>query len=205
MKQLGLFAAGTLTAVNRSTRTMRPMSPRRMSSRQLWRRDQTNRRSRQWYILAHPYTPRCVEGRPPDSYTEEDPLHNAQRRSTSRPPHAHNTIRHALQVEAAEEIDVSIPRSVPEARRPGKAATGMDLGVVCTDEGTIDLRISNTLEAMPFVSISRPRTNTCEGIRSALCKNATLLGSELLTNNSEQNCGMLSLSSPFYVSVMHAQ
>jgi hypothetical protein len=67
-----------------------------------------------------------------NSRTEEDPGHHAQRRRKVGPPHAHNTIRHAQQVKAAEEIDVPILGGLPEARLSREAATGMDLGVVRT-------------------------------------------------------------------------
>lgn len=65
-----------------------------------------------------------------DSPTEEDPLHNAERRPQSRPPHAHNTIRHAEQVEASEETHVSLPGGMPEARCARQAPTGVDIGLV---------------------------------------------------------------------------
>jgi hypothetical protein len=61
---------------------------------------------------------------------EKDSLHNVEWRPFARPPHAHNTIRHAEQIETAEEIDVPLPRSLPEARRARKATTRMDIGLV---------------------------------------------------------------------------
>ena len=44
--------------------------------------------------------------RPSDSFAEEDPLDYAQWRSSGRPTHAHYPIRHAQQVEAAQEAHV---------------------------------------------------------------------------------------------------
>ena len=61
-----------------------------------------------------PNMPRHAVRPPSDESTEEDPLHYAQRRCTSRPPNAHYTIRHALQVEAAQEADVPLPRGVSQ-------------------------------------------------------------------------------------------
>ena len=66
-----------------------------------------------------------------DNRTEEDPGHYAQRRRQDGPPHAHNTIRHAQQIEAAQKAHVLLLRGVPEARCSGQAAAGVDPGLVC--------------------------------------------------------------------------
>jgi hypothetical protein len=63
--------------------------------------------------------------------TEEDSLHNVERRPPSRAPHAHNTIRHAQQVETSEETHVPVLGGLPETRFTRKAPAGMDIGVQC--------------------------------------------------------------------------
>jgi hypothetical protein len=106
---------------------------------------------------------------------EEDPLHNAQRRPANRPAHAHDPIRHALQVEAAEEAVLPLPRSVSKVRYAGQATTGMDLGVVrilCGQYGQYGTNTSNVGEAMPSDSTCRRPTNTCGETRCDLCKNS---------------------------------
>ena len=132
MHHLAFFRAPGLTAVNRSTRTTRPIFPPRMSSSRLWRRGRTSRRLRLWCDHSLLPGPRCLQRGVVNTLVEEDPLHNAERRSTIGTPHAHNTIRHAQQVENSEEADVPLLGGMPQTRRPGQAAAGVDIGLVRT-------------------------------------------------------------------------
>jgi hypothetical protein len=77
----------------------------------------------------HCAAPRSLSWRT-DNLAEEDPLHNAQWRPSNRPPHAHYSICYAKQIEATEEAHVLLLRSMPETRCAGKAATGVDSGLV---------------------------------------------------------------------------
>lgn len=68
-----------------------------------------------------------------DSFAEEDPLDYAQWRPPGRFTHAHYPIRHAQQVEAAQEAHVLLLRGMPQARRSGQATAGMDSRLVGHD------------------------------------------------------------------------
>ena len=79
---------------------------------------------------------RCIS----NNFIEAHSFYKHEWRPSNRPPHAHNTIRYAQQVQAAEEADVLVLGGLPQARLPREASTGMDLGVVCTYSKT-DLKV----------------------------------------------------------------
>ena len=148
---------------------MPPTCPPRMSSRQLWRKAVTSRRLRQWCADIKAHAPRrCCSTA--NDHTEEDPGHYAQRRCKDGPSHAHNTIRHAQQVEAAQEAHVLLLRGVPEARCSGQAAAGVDPGLVCRYYGTTARTRADYVRATLFDSICRHQTNTYEETHCASCR-----------------------------------
>lgn len=190
---LALFRAPKLTAaVTRSTMTTLPMHPPRMSSSKLWRRGQTSPRSRQWYA-----TIQCCPAAPawpwPNNRPEEDPLHNVERRPPRWPPHAHNTIRHAQQVETAEEAHVPFPRGLPETRCAREAPSGVDSGVVRTYIWFNGATGSNDGKAMRSVSTYRHPTNTSGATPCASCRSSpVILLHHDLTSSLDASCAMLS-------------
>jgi hypothetical protein len=128
-----------------------------------------SRRSRQWCAHSSAHVPRrCCSMS--DDPTEEDPCHYAQWRREIKPPHAHNTICYAQQVEAPQEAHVLLLRGLSKARCSGQAATGVDPGLVRVNAGIGAVGYADCVQVTLFDLICRRPTNTYEETHCASCK-----------------------------------